>query len=158
MPPFRLSTATLAWASLLTAWFALDFVGVPRLVDREGAFTLAGLMLAILLVVLWGGWRGWRWLAPVYLAALVIWAGLQIETHWLGYAFNEPSAQRLAWYERAFGEHLAILPDRPGHTRPDAYHTVLAGLLLVNLVSTGRDSLRPGPLRGIPPAAPREHR
>lgn len=141
MPPLRLSSASWGLAAVLTGWFGLDFVGVPGLVEREGVFTLAGLMLAILGVVLWGGWRGWRWLAPLYVAVLLIWVGLQLETHWLGYVFTSPSARRLAWYERAFGGHLAMLPARPGHTRPDAYHTLLAGLLLANLASTVRDCL-----------------
>lgn len=137
----RLSRATLLAAGLLTAWFALDFVGVARLVDREPLVSLAGVMLALMAVFLAGGTLRWRWLAPSYLAALLIWAALQVETHWSTFVLPA-TEKKLLWYARAFGDHWRLLPNLPGRTVPDLYHTVLAALLLVNLSLAWRDVRR----------------
>jgi hypothetical protein len=40
-----------------------------------------------------------------------------------------------------FGNNWRLLPDRAGHTTPDTYHTVLAVLILCNLVLACRDIL-----------------
>ncbi len=137
--PMRLSLLTLVAALLLTAWFALDFVGVAHLVDREPLISLAGLMLALLGLFLLGGLARLRWLAAPYGLALLVWLALQVETHWGTYLFWPASETKLRWYARVFGDHWRILPDFSGHTTPDGYHTVLAGLLIVNLTLALRD-------------------
>ncbi|MBX7166304.1 MAG: hypothetical protein K1X74_08130 [Pirellulales bacterium] len=154
MRTFRLGTATWALGAALAAWFALDFVGVHRLVDREPLVSLAGLMLALLVLLLIGGLARVRYLAIPYGLSLAVWAGLQWDTHWSTFLFTA-SPRKLAWYERVFGDHGHLLTARPGHTTPDTYHTVLALLLLANLLLVGRDLLRRKPLdQGHLSAAP----
>jgi hypothetical protein len=139
----RLSKATVVAALMLTVWFALDFVGVANLVDREGLVSLAGLMLLLMAGFLAAGMARWRFAAPVYAVALAVWGGLQIETHWLTWVTSAGEA-RLLWYDRAFGDHWRILPESAGHTVPDAYHTVLAVLLAANLILALSDTFRRG--------------
>jgi hypothetical protein len=137
----RLRKPTIIAAGLLTLWFALDFVGVRRLVDREPLVSLAGLMLALMAGFLVAGFFGWRWTAPVYSLALAIWAALQIQTHWLTYV-TAASEAKLRWYDRAFGDHWRVLPEWAGRTVPDAYHTILAVLLAANLCLALADTWR----------------
>lgn len=139
--PMRLSRPTLAVLLLLAVWFALDFVGVSRLVDAEPLVSLAGLMLALLVVFFVAGGREMRLVAPVYALALAVWSWLQVETHWSTYLLPA-SERKLAWYERVFGDNIHLLPTLPDRTTPDAYHTVLAVLILVNLGMAIRDMLR----------------
>jgi hypothetical protein len=141
MRPARLQPLTLFLAAALTLWFALDFVGWPRLVDREPLHSLAGLMLALMLLFIAGGITRLRYLAFFYFMALSAWAYLQWQTHWSTYLFPA-SATKLDWYARVFGDHLRLLPDRAGRTTPDAYHTLLAALILFNLAMAGRDLFR----------------
>jgi hypothetical protein len=144
----RLGKATLVAALILTVWFALDFVGVARLVDREGLVSLAGLMLVLMVGFLAAGLAGWRFTAPIYAMALAVWGALQVETHWLTWVTGASDA-RLAWYDRAFGDHWRILPESAQHTVPDAYHTVLALLLAVNLILALVDTFGCRPLGAL---------
>lgn len=149
-----LSRPTLAALVLLGAWFGLDFVGVPRLVDREPLMSLAGLMLGLLVVFLVAGARRVRFVTPVYSLALIVWILLQVETHWWTYVFPASQA-RLRWYDRVFGDHVHVLPSLPERTTPDAYHTVLALLLLLNLALAIRDVFRRASTTGTPEAEAR---
>jgi hypothetical protein len=124
-------------AAALAAWFGLDFVGGPGVV-REPLVSLAGIMLALMLLFIAGGMLRVRYLAIVYALALGVWGALQWQTHWSSYLFAASPA-KLNWYARVFGEHWHLLPERAGHTTPDAYHTVLAALLVGNLVLACRD-------------------
>lgn len=144
--PMRLSRTTLVLLVMLGLWFGLDFIGVPRLVDREPLVSLAGLMLALLAAFLLAGLLKVRYAAPVFGLSLVVWLWLQIETHWGTYLLPA-SERKLQWYGRVFGDHLRLLPSLPDRTTPDAYHTVLLVLLLASLASAIRDTLRrePGP-------------
>ena len=136
-----LSRPTLAALVLLGLWFGLDFVGAPRLVDREPVMSLAGLMLGLLVAFLVAGACRTRFMAPVYSLALVVWILLQVETHWSSYVFPASPA-KLRWYDRVFGDHIHLLPSLPERTTPDAYHTTLALLLLLNLALAIRDVFR----------------
>lgn len=127
-----LSRSTIAALLALTLWFSLDFIGVPRLVDKEPLVSLAGLMLALLVVFLAAGVFQIRYAAPPYALSLMIWLVLQVQTHWTSYLL--PASQsKLLWYDRVFGEHIRILPSLPTRTTPDAFHTALAALILLNL-------------------------
>lgn len=140
----RLSRPTLVALLLLAVWFALDFVGVPRLVDAEPLVSLAGLMLALLVAFFVAGVREVRFVAPVYALALAVWSWLQVDTHWSTYLLPA-SESKLGWYERVFGDNIRVLPALPDRTTPDAYHTVLAVLILVSLVLAIRDTLQRTP-------------
>jgi hypothetical protein len=129
----RLRPATIVLAALLFTWFGLNFVGWPRLVDREPLISLAGFMLALMLLFIVGGIARLGYLAIPYFVALGIWAVLQWQTHWSTYLLPA-SAAKLDWYARVFGNHWRLLPDRAGHTTPDTYHTVLGVLILCNMV------------------------
>lgn len=138
----RLRKSTMFAALILTTWFALDFVGVAKLVDREPILSLAGLMLALMALFLIGGLLQLRWVVPVYILSLAVWAGLQVQTHWSTYLL--PAGEgKLAWYGRVFGDHWRLLPELAGRTVPDAYHTILAVLIAANLVLALRDAWRP---------------
>ena len=140
----RLSAVSIGAAAVLTAWFGLDFVGVPGVVEREPLLSLAGLMLALLGLFILLGIAGVRFVAPVCAAALCVWAALQIETHWGTYLFVDPSERKLGWYSAVFGDHWRLLPEFAGRTTPDGYHTVLAMLIVVNLRLALRDMFRRG--------------
>ena len=140
----RLSTVSIGALAVLAAWFGLDFVGVPGVVAREPLLSLAGLMLALLGLFAVLGIAGIRFAAPVYAAALGVWAVLQIETHWSTYLVFDASARKLAWYDAVFGEHWRVLPELVGRTTPDGYHTVLAALIVLNLILALRDTFRRG--------------
>jgi hypothetical protein len=149
----RLRPSTIVAALLLTIWFALDFVGVGKLVDREPILSLAGIMLALMGAFLVSGFRRLPWVAPVYALALAIWGALQVQTHWSTY-FAPASEAKLRWYGRVFGDHWRLLPELPTRTVPDAYHTILAVLIVVNLALALRDIWRPAgrrPLHADPP-------
>lgn len=137
-----ISSTTLAWLVMLSVWFALDFVGVPGLVDKEPLISLAGLMLGVLAVVLLLGALRARFSAALFAVTLLIWAGLQVETHWSTYFLFDASDGKLRWYNNVFGTHWRVLPEIQRRTTPDAYHTVLAGLILVNLLQALRDMRR----------------
>lgn len=136
-----LSRSTIAALLPLTLWFSLDFIGVPRLVDKEPLVSLAGLMLALLVVFLAAGVLQIRYAAPPYALSLVIWLVFQVQTHWSSYLLAA-SQSKLQWYDRVFGEHIRILPSLPTRTTPDAFHTVLAALILLNLTLVTVDILR----------------
>jgi hypothetical protein len=139
----HLRRSTIVAAAVLTAWFALDFVGVPKLVDREPLVSPAGVMLALMAAFIAAGLLRLPFVAPIYVAALAVWAALQIQTHWSTY-ISAASEAKLHWYARAFGDHWRVLPDLADRTVPDAYHTVLAVLLSANLAIALADTLRPG--------------
>jgi hypothetical protein len=138
----ELSRATLAALLALGSWFGLDFIGVRGLVDREPLVSLAGFMLALLIAFLVAGALHVRYAALPYALALLVWLVLQVEAHWRYYVLVAPQS-RIRWYDRAFGDHLRILPAFPGRTTPDAFHTVLLALLLLNLILALRDIYRP---------------
>jgi hypothetical protein len=100
--------------------------------------SLAGLMLALMLLFIAGGMARLPYLAWLYFIALCAWAYLQWQTHWSTYLFSASSA-KLDWYARVFGDHWRLLPERAGHSTPDAYHTILAVLIMCNLALACRD-------------------
>ena len=59
--------------------------------------------------------------------------------------FAAAGESKLRWYDRAFGDHWRLLPEAAGRTVPDAYHTVLAILLVANLCLALRDTFWPAP-------------
>jgi hypothetical protein len=138
MSTARLRPTTIVLAAWLSVWFGLDFVGWPRLVDREPLMSLAGFMLATMLLFIVGGISRLGYLAMPYFVALGVWAVLQWQTHWSTYLLPASPA-KLDWYARVFGNHWRLLPDRPGHTTPDTYHTILVVLILCNLVGAFGD-------------------
>ncbi|HVS15201.1 MAG TPA: hypothetical protein VMV46_14830 [Thermoanaerobaculia bacterium] len=140
----RLSRSTIAALLALALWFGLDFIGLRRLVDKEPLVSLAGLMLALLVAFFVAGALQFRYAAPPYVLSLLVWLALQIQTHWSSYLLPASQA-KLHWYDRVFGEHIRVLPVLPARTTPDAFHTVLAVLILVNLILATFDIFRRTP-------------
>ena len=139
----QLSTLSLLCLGLLTSWFGLDFVGLPNVVEREPVISLAGVMLGLLAAFALAGVFMVRYVAPIYATALMVWTGLQVETHWSTYLLIDASARKLAWYNDEFGAHWRVLPEIAGRTTPDGYHTVLAVLIVLSFLVAVRDSLQP---------------
>lgn len=137
-----MSSISLAALAALASWFALDFIGVPGVVDQEPLLSLAGVMLALLGAFAVLGFLKVRYAAAAYTIALLIWGALQIETHWGTYLLFDASERKLAWYERVFGDNWRFLPVIEGRTTPDGYHTVLALLIALNLAIALRDTFR----------------
>jgi hypothetical protein len=137
----RLSNVSQLFLLVLTVWFALNFRGVDGLVSAEPLVSLAGVNLAVLLLIASASVIRLGATAPLLLVQLAIWAFLQIETHWRGYVLGA-SPERLSWYQRNWGENWTFLPAIPGHTVPDAYHTVLFALIVLTFLSALRDLLR----------------
>jgi hypothetical protein len=137
----RLSGSTLTALVALAAWFSLDFVGVHGLVDREPLASLAGLMLALMVIFFVAGVFRVRYTALVYSVALLIWLWFQIDTHWSTYIM-QASQPKLQWYERVFGNNFRVLPSLADHTTPDAFHTLLGALIVLNLFLATRNLLR----------------
>lgn len=137
----RISRASLALMIILAAWFGLNFIGIKSLVQREPLVSLAGLMLLVLAVLVSLAAARVRGTALLAAIALAIWAALQIEAHWSSYLLGA-TQKKLDWYDRVFGANWHLLPSWPGHTVPDAYHTVLFAALLTSLMSLLRDAIR----------------
>jgi hypothetical protein len=138
----KLSNTTILMLIALAAWFGLDFVGIDGIVQKEPLHSLAGLMLFVLAAVAVAGVLRVPYAAGIYALALLIWAALQIETHWATYLLYDASAKKLAWYQSVFGGNWRLLPERPGRTTPDGYHTALASLIVVNLLLALGDMAR----------------
>jgi hypothetical protein len=137
----RLSNSTMMALVVLIAWFALNFIGVADLVEAEPPIGLAGVMLSILILVLAGGILSVDYVAAFYALSLLTWGFLQIETHWSTYLLAAADS-KLQWYEHAFGRFWHLLPPSPGHTVPDAYHTILALLIVFNLALALSDTVK----------------
>lgn len=146
----RLSASSIGILVLLNLWFGMNFVGVQGVVAAEPLASLAGLNLAVMAVCMLAGAAGIRYAAILTVAALSIWAFLQIETHWWGYAFGA-SPGKIAWHARVWGENWQLLPHPgAGRLRPDGYHTVLFALIVTAWLSVAGDVIR---RPGEPPAA-----
>ena len=134
----RLSNTSQIALLALTAWFALNFRGMEGLVAAEPLLSLAGFNMALLLMLAIASLFRFQSTAPLLLVQLAIWAFLQVETHWRGYLLGA-SPDRLAWYERNWGAFWSFLPEIPGHTTPDGYHTILFALIVVTMFAALRD-------------------
>ncbi len=141
----RLSGVSLLLLGLLGAWFGLNFIGAPGVVSREPIFSLAGVMLGLVAAFALMGLLGLRYAAALWLIALLVWAFLQIETHWSTYFFVEASEKKAAWYARTFGGNWRFLPVIEGRTTPDGYHAILGALILANIGAAIRDTVRRSP-------------
>jgi hypothetical protein len=137
----RLSFASTTLLIILTGWFSLNFVGVPRLVSAEPLVSLAGFNLGVMLALIFASLATVRFASLIGVCALGIWAALQIETHWWGY-FNPVKTTRLDWYQSVWGANWRLLPDATEHTVPDGYHTILFGLIMCAAVSCLMDMVR----------------
>lgn len=122
--------------ALLCAWFGLNFVGVPRLVSREGLSGVAGALLGAVVATGIAYVVGWQAAALPMLPTLVYWCWIQ-RRHWIFYVRGAPPAM-VEKYGRLFGANVRILPMKPGGVVPDAYHTILHVLLVAELGLTLR--------------------
>lgn len=138
-----MTLSTLSWSLMaaLTAWFALNFIGVPDLVSAEPLMSLAGLNLALMCLWLAMGVARMRFAALLAALTLAVWAYLQFETHWRGFLWGRDEAT-LGWYERVWGANWSFLPDAPGYTVPDGYHALLFAGIVLALASCLRDVMR----------------
>jgi hypothetical protein len=131
----------LLWVHLaLCAWFALNFVGVPRLVARETPLGLAGALLAGVLAVAIAYGLGVERAAFGALPILLYWCWNQ-RRHWLFHFGGAPPAI-IAKYDALFGGNVRLLPLEQGRVVPDAYHTILHLLLVADTLLTIRACLR----------------
>jgi len=124
----------------LCAWFALDFIGVPRLVDKDPLLGLAGALLAAIVAIELAYLRGHARAAFAALPMLVYWCWNQ-RRHWIFHFAGAPP-EIVTKYAALFGGNLTILPRQPGRVVPDAYHTILHALLLADLALTAAACLR----------------
>ena len=132
--------ALLGVHALLCAWFGLNFIGVPRLVSREGGFGVAGALLGALLAAGIAYVLGWQAAAVPMLLALLYWCWIQ-RRHWIFYLRGAPP-ELVEKYDQLFGDNVRILPRKPGGVVPDAYHTILHVLLVAELGLTIRACVR----------------
>ena len=106
---------------------------------NAGELTMAiGLALPALLFVL--GYRartrrGGLIAMVVATAALAVWLGLQLATHWPPYLFGA-DARWQAIHARAFAESTQWLPTVGTHLPPDANHLTLQILLLIAVATS----------------------
>ncbi len=131
------------------AWFALDLIGIPGLVTRDDWFGLPGLLGVALLVVLIGYWRHWKFVPYFALIVLGVWSYFQYTAHWQGFIFGA-SADQLKRYYALFAGMYRFFPESGTRIIPDAYHTILGLLLVINLVfGVLQVGKRWGALRGV---------
>lgn len=120
--------------TLLCGWFALDFVGVPRLVDKDELRGVAGALLAAIVAIELAYLLGHVRAAFAALPVLAYWCWNQ-RRHWIFHFAGAPP-EIVAKYAELFGANVSILRRRPGRVVPDAYHTILHALLLADLALT----------------------
>lgn len=131
----------LLWVHVaLCAWFALNFVGVPRLVDKETLWGLAGALLGAVLAVAIAYVLGIERAALAALPVLLYWCWHQ-RLHWVFHFAGAPP-EIVAKYDSLFGGNVRLLPLEQGRVVPDAYHTILHVLLLGDALLTFRACLR----------------
>ena len=74
--------------TLLLLWFSLDLIGIPGLVTRDDWFGVAGLLELLLIFILIGYLRKWRYVIFPSAATLGIWVYLQYSSHWYYFIFG----------------------------------------------------------------------
>jgi hypothetical protein len=122
----------IAFISLLL-WFSLDLIGVPGFVTRDNLFSLSGVWEAILLIILVASIRKWKYSDFLALLIVAIWGYLQYDSHWRAFLFGE-SERWLEGYYRFFEGMYRFFPISQTRAIPDAYHTILGLLIVVNFV------------------------
>ena len=71
-----------------------------------------------------------KWVLP---AVLLFWGTVQFFCHWY-YTIFGASPQKLAGYNRCFGQTIHLFPASETRLVPDLYHIILHLLILTNLV------------------------
>ena len=117
--------------TLLCAWFALDFIGVPRLVSKDPLRGLAGALLAAIVAIELAYLLGQQRAAFAAVPVLGYWCWNQ-RRHWIFHFAGAPP-EIVIKYASLFGDMVSILPRQPGRVVPDAYHTILHALLVADL-------------------------
>lgn len=131
----------LLWVHVaLCAWFSLNFVGVPRLVDRETPFGLAGALFGAVLAIAIAYSLGIDRASLVALPILLYWCWHQ-RRHW-AFHFGGAPPEIVAKYDSLFAGNVRLLPLEQGRVVPDAYHTILHVLLVADALLTIRACLR----------------
>lgn len=129
----RFTKFSLACYILLLFWFSLDLIGIPGLVTRDDWLGLPGLLELLLIAILAGYLLSWRYVVFPCGITLGVWAYLQYASHWQYFLFGA-SPEKLQRYYAFFKGTARFFPESYSRLIPDAYHTVLGLLLLINLV------------------------
>jgi len=120
---------------VLFLWFSLDIIGVPKLVEAAGVFSLDMLSEIMLAVILIGYLYHWRFTDYLAILFYSIWGFLQYWFHWRYLIFGATSME-IKGYNKAFGSMYHIMPTSDIKIVPDAYHIILHILLVLNLIFT----------------------
>ncbi|MEE4197465.1 MAG: hypothetical protein V2I54_07455 [Bacteroidales bacterium] len=135
-------TLTNLFYILLFLWYSLIFFDIPLLTTEGHAnpismYGLLGLFLAILLV---GFLLRWNNIHSFGLLILLLWGFLQFNANWK-YLLMKPSEEKIQSYYQHFEHTLRFFPVSDQIIIPDAYHTILGGLLFINIVLVSRKIL-----------------
>lgn len=117
---------------LCTIWFTLDLIGIPGFVVRDDLFSLAGLLEAGLLILCIGYVRHWKYTDYPAILILILWGYFQYAAHWQ-YYFLGASADQIKRYNKFYTGMYHFFSQSSTKIIPDAYHTVLAGLIILNI-------------------------
>lgn len=129
----KLKAARLGFFLLLFLWFSLDLIGIPGLVSRDPIMSPSGILEIFVLIILVGDLRNWRFSAFLSLATLGLWGYVQYTSHWQYFFFGVP-AQKLQRYYAFYAGMARFFPESYTRLIPDAFHTILGVLIVVNFI------------------------
>ncbi len=118
---------------VLSLWFMLDLIGIHGLVARDDPLSLAGLLAAGLLFLLIGSFLHWRYIDLLALLVLVAWGYFQYQAHWQYFLFGA-SADQIRRYNQFYSGMYFFFGQSSKRLLPDAYHTILGGLIGINII------------------------
>jgi hypothetical protein len=121
---------------LLGAWFTLDLIGIPGWVTRDELVSPAGLLEGLLLLLAAGYLLRWKITDGLALLVLAAWGYLQLQAHWQYFLFGA-ALDRVARYNQFYAGMARFAGPSSTRLIPDAYHTVLAGLIVLNILLIG---------------------
>ena len=128
-------STTVLFFILLFLWYSLIFFEIPLLtIDGHASLiSLYGILELLLVIILVGLLLDFKYIHFLGLIILGLWGYLQFNGNWK-FLFIETSDERIQSYYQHFDNTLRIFPESDTTIIPDAYHTVLALLLFINIV------------------------
>lgn len=124
---------SLAAFLILVIWFTLDLIGIPGLVTPDSLWSLAGLLEAVLLLLVCGHLLQWKYSDGVTLLVMITWGYFQYQAHWQYYLFGA-SFNHIQRYNQFYSGMYRFFAQSSTKIIPDAYHTLLAGLIILNFL------------------------
>jgi len=135
MKSIKLQKVSLLFFIALFIWYSLVFFNIPKLLiaGSINLFSLSSLLELFLVIILLGYFLKWKYSDFFALFILFLWGYLQYAAHWRHLLFK-PSKEVLNHYYQFFHGTLRFFPQSDVRIVPDAYHTVLGLLILLNLI------------------------